>query len=99
MRGICPFCVSSQKKKSIIFFLPSVAIEFSLPEAGFTELLIYNVMGQKIRELVSEYETPGIHSVVWNGYDDSGMPVSTGVYAIQLKQGGSGVNGSMMLIK
>ena len=80
-------------------FNPSTTIEFSLSEAGFANLIVYNVMGQKVRELVSEYKTSGIHSVVWNGRNDSGLAVSAGMYVTRLQMNDAVTTGRMILMK
>ena len=80
-------------------FNPTTTIEFSLPEAGFAELVIYNVMGQKVRELVTGTMTPGVHSVVWDSRDDHGQEVSAGVYVSRLNMSGAVTTGKMTLVK
>jgi Tol biopolymer transport system component len=81
-------------------FNPSTTIQFSLANAGKVNLTIYNVAGQKIRELVKNAElTPGIHHVLWNGHDDLGKPVSSGVYLTRLQMGGKSLAGRMLLMK
>ena len=80
-------------------FNPSTTIEFSLPEAGFTDIVIYNLAGQKVRELVSGTLSEGVHSVVWNGRDETGLPVSAGVYLTRLRKNDTVVTGRMMLVK
>ena len=80
-------------------FNPSTTIEFSLSKAGFADLVVYNVLGQKVKELVSEYKTPGIHTVVWNGRDEHGLAVSAGVYVTRLQMNDAVASGRMMLVK
>jgi WD40 repeat protein len=80
-------------------FNPSTTIGFTLTETGFANLVIYNVMGQRIRSLVSGEMTSGAHSVVWDGCDDRGMPVSAGVYVTRLQMGGNIATGKMTLVK
>ena len=80
-------------------FNPRTTIEFTLPAAGFTNLLIYNVMGQKVRELVSDTMKAGVHAVIWDGKDDSGNPVSSGIYLINLKSGEHTSTGRMLMMK
>ena len=80
-------------------FNPSTSIEFSLQEAGFAELVIYNVMGQKVRELLSGSMKAGVNSVVWDGRDDFGLTVAAGVYIAKLTMGSSIKARSMMLVK
>ncbi len=69
-------------------FNPSTEIRFDLPEAGKVNLAIYNLMGQKIRTLSSGEMTPGYHSIVWDGTNDLGSQVATGMYfyAIQTSE-------------
>jgi len=80
-------------------FNPSTTIEFSLPKAGFADLVIYNLASQKIRDLLSGNLSEGIHSVVWNGSNDSGLPVSVGVYMSRLRMGEAVTTGRMTLVK
>jgi len=80
-------------------FNMSTTIRFSLPRAGFAELVVYNVMGQKVRSLISEFMTPGSHSIVWDGCDDQDNPVTTGVYFSRLQTRNSSVSSRMMLVK
>jgi len=80
-------------------FNPSTTIEFTMPENAFVNLTIYTMTGQKVRELVSGTMAEGIHSVVWDGRDDSGLPVSAGLYVTQLKMGEVVRTGRMTLVK
>ncbi|MBA7705282.1 hypothetical protein ES703_114108 [subsurface metagenome] len=80
-------------------FNPTTTIEFSLPGEGFTTLAIYNLAGQKIRELIAGNMTAGAHSIVWDGMDDSGSPVSSGIYFSRLTMGERTVSGRMVLVK
>ena len=65
-------------------FNPSTTISFSLPEDGDVELSIYNIKGQKVKQLVSDQFIAGQHSVAWNGTDGNNQPVSSGIYFYQL---------------
>jgi len=65
-------------------FNPSTTIAFSLREASDASLEIYNLQGQRIRSLHSGWTAGGDHSVLWDGKDDSGMPVASGVYLYRL---------------
>ena len=80
-------------------FNPSTTIEFILPSAGMTELAIYGVSGQKVRTLFSGRLSAGRHSLIWDGRDDAGKPVSSGVYISQVRMGGRTVSGRMALVK
>ncbi len=80
-------------------FNPITTIGISLPEAGFVDLFIYNLAGQKIRELMSGTLSEGIHSVVWDGRNSNGLPVSAGVYMSRLTMGDAVTTGKMLLMK
>jgi hypothetical protein len=60
---------------------------------------VFNVRGQKIRSLVNEYNQPGEYSVVWNGRDDYGKPVGSGVYFYRLEAGDDVAVRRMLLLK
>ncbi|MFC1552549.1 M56 family metallopeptidase [Candidatus Latescibacterota bacterium] len=80
-------------------FNSSTTIEYSVPDAGHVSLTIYNVIGQKVADLVSAGTEPGIHSVVWDGRDNNGMIVSTGVYISCLQMGNKREIRKMTLFK
>ncbi|MDP8269144.1 MAG: T9SS type A sorting domain-containing protein, partial [Candidatus Tenebribacter davisii] len=69
-------------------FNPSTTISFSTPEEGIVELSVCNIKGQKIKSLISNQITVGEHSIDWNGKDDSGKKVSSGVYLYKLNVNG-----------
>ena len=66
-------------------FNPTTSISFSIPESGKVELSIYNIKGQKVKTLVNEIITAGEHSIIWDGRDSKGKPVSSGIYLYNLK--------------
>ena len=74
-------------------------IAFSLSGEGFTELVIYNSMGQKIKKLVAQYFPAGNHSKAWDGTNAMGKSVSSGIYFAQLKQGDRHKSGKILLLK
>jgi len=61
-------------------FNSETLIQYSLPEQGRVSLNIYNLMGQNIKRLVDETQTPGNYSIKWDGTDDSGKTVGSGIY-------------------
>jgi len=65
-------------------FNPTTAIRFSLPDAGVVRLVVYNAHGQVVRSLVDGEMTAGSHAVLWDGRDDAGRDVSSGVYVYRL---------------
>ncbi len=80
-------------------FNPATTIEFSLPKAGFVTLVVYDITGQKISELVSGDKMAGVHSVVWNGNDDTGNEVSSGIYFYRLQAGEVTKTQAMTLVR
>jgi len=61
-------------------FNANVTIEFILPKATMTSVRIYNILGQEICELYNKYTQAGETSVIWDGKDNSGSAVPSGVY-------------------
>ena len=66
-------------------FNPSTTIEYRLPDAGEVELTVYNAAGQSIRRLVQRWQTSGHYAATWDGTDDSGRRVGSGIYSYRLR--------------
>jgi hypothetical protein len=66
-------------------FNPSTQIRFSLPVASGVHLTVYNVLGQEISTLMNGVVPAGQHVVVWDGRNNAGAPVSSGVYFYRLQ--------------
>jgi len=62
---------------------PTTTIAYVLTKPSASRLILFDIQGQMVRTLVNPYQHPGRHSIVWNGCDDQGHPVPTGVYFIQ----------------
>ena len=70
-------------------FNPDTTIKYDLAESADVTLQIYNVLGQVVRTLVaSEAQNAGRYQIRWNGMDDRGVPVSSGVYFFQISADG-----------
>jgi len=80
-------------------FNPSTSISYSLKEAGFTSVDIFNAKGQKVRTLVNETKAAGDHSIVWNGKDDSGRALGSGIYFFRLRSGSYSGSRKMLMLK
>jgi flagellar hook assembly protein FlgD len=63
------------------------AINYQLAKQGQVSLKVYNTLGQVVKTLVNESQTPGPHSVKWNGKDDAGRQVTAGIYFYRLASG------------
>jgi flagellar hook assembly protein FlgD len=61
-------------------FNPVTFITYTVLEMSYIEILIYNLAGQAINELVSEMKASGQYSISWDGTDNLGNPVASGVY-------------------
>lgn len=66
-------------------FNPETIIQYQLPKSSQVRLVIYNLAGQQVATLINEQQLPGFYSVQWNGKDDSGRNVSSGVYLYRLE--------------
>lgn len=75
-------------------FNPSTTISYLLPEAGFVEVNVYNMIGQKVETLVNGNKTAGIYSVKWNAEN-----FSSGIYFYSVKYGNQFTYNKMMLLK
>ncbi len=69
-------------------FNPSTTISFALPEAGVVQLTIYNLHGQEVRTLASGNYASGKYAITWDGKDESGQIVPSGVYLYKLRVNG-----------
>ena len=66
-------------------FNASTVIQYHLTNESHVELAIYNLIGQKICTIQNEHKQPGYHSVTWDGIDDNGAVVSSGIYIYVVK--------------
>ena len=84
-------------------FNPATTIEYSVPGVlgsnQRVELEIYDLRGRLIRSLVSETQTAGPQSVIWNGRDTTDRPVASGVYLYRLRIAEQSSMRKMLLIK
>jgi PKD repeat protein len=68
-------------------FKPETTIRYAVPGAGSVAIRVYSVNGSLVRTLREEIGTPGAHEVRWNGKDDGGRTVPSGIYFVSVKQG------------
>ena len=79
-------------------FNPSTWIPFELARSGHVRLTIYNLAGQKIRTLLDKELAAGIgYTTFWNGKDDAGRNVASGVYVAEMTGGGGAFNQTMKM--
>lgn len=80
-------------------FNPSTQISYSLQEPLFIHLNIYNLQGQRVRTLLEEFQHAGQHRTSWDGRDNSGLPVASGVYVYELASDLSRIQKKMTFIE
>ncbi|MHB9030269.1 MAG: ligand-binding sensor domain-containing protein [Candidatus Latescibacterota bacterium] len=82
-------------------FNPSTTISFTLSEPGRVDLAVYSVSGQRVRTLLSDraYRPNGTYRIVWDGKDERGYAVSSGVYFTRLITNGRAKTLKMLLVR
>jgi len=80
-------------------FNPATTISYSLSERAEVEIAIFNVLGQRVATLTEGLQSAGEHMVVWNGIDESGRVVATGVYFYRISAGENVSTKKMLLLK
>ena len=80
-------------------FNPITRILYDLPKATSVRLDIYNVLGQKVKTLVNDFQSAGSKSVIWDGRSNSGSEVSSGVYFYRLETSEYSATMKMMMLK
>lgn len=80
-------------------FNPSTTIEFQLPERSSVTLTVSNILGQEVVVLVNRTLSAGTHKIIWDGMDDDGRPMPSGVYLYDLKTNDYRMTRKMLLLK
>ena len=80
-------------------FNPTTTIRYSLPRESHVHLTILTVLGSLVRTLVNETQPSGYRMVKWDGNDDRGRPVSSGVYLYRLDAGGRSETRKMVYLR
>ncbi len=80
-------------------FNPSTKIQFGLPASENVQLKIYDVLGREVRTLVNEQYNAGMYSVQWDGKNNYGKQVATGMYIYHLRAGQFSQTKKMLLMK
>ncbi|MFH2037495.1 MAG: FlgD immunoglobulin-like domain containing protein, partial [Candidatus Zixiibacteriota bacterium] len=80
-------------------FNPTTTISFSLPQSGFVTLAVYNILGQEVKMITDGQMEAGAHRVEWNGTDNNGTEVGSGIYFYRLISDGFSDSKKMTLIK
>ncbi len=80
-------------------FNPETSIRYEVPTTSKITLEIFNILGQKLKTLLDEKKTPGQYSVIWDGTNELGHKVSSGLYIYRLEGDGFVKNRKMILLK
>ncbi|MCP4582086.1 MAG: T9SS type A sorting domain-containing protein [candidate division Zixibacteria bacterium] len=80
-------------------FNPETNIEFQVPRAGHVSIDIYNLLGQNVRTLVSEHKLPGFYTAHWNGCNNSGQVVPSGLYFYRISADDFSKTKKMIMLK
>ncbi len=80
-------------------FNPSTDISFALPNQSEVELNVYDMLGRQVKSLVNEEMRAGYHTVIWDGTDNSGRSVSSGIYFYTIKAGDFSQSRKMLMLK
>ncbi|MEN8193169.1 MAG: T9SS type A sorting domain-containing protein [Bacteroidota bacterium] len=80
-------------------FNPSTTIKFQIPHSTHVKIQVYNLLGEKVRTLVDEFLSMGVHYTVWNGKKDDGSFVSSGPYFYRIQTDNFNESRKMIYLK
>jgi len=80
-------------------FNPSTNLGYNLKEDTMVSIIVFDILGKKVVELVNEYQSAGYKRVQWNAKNSGGMPVSPGVYIYTIKTGNFTDSKKMIFVK
>lgn len=80
-------------------FNPTTKISFDLDHPGRVTLKIFNILGQEVMTLTDREFPAGAHEITWDGVDNNGNPVASGIYLYRIKAGSSSASRKMVLLK
>ena len=80
-------------------FNPVTTLRYDLPEDATVSIIIYDVMGRKVRSLINTTQSAGYRSIRWNATNDHGAPVSAGMYIYMIRAGNFTKTKKMVLLK
>ncbi|MEW6412731.1 MAG: M28 family peptidase [Candidatus Zixiibacteriota bacterium] len=80
-------------------FNPTTRISYSVPRRAHVTLEVYNILGQKVTTLVDESKAAGNYTISWDGSDERGGKVATGIYFYKLQAGDFIDSKKMLLLK
>jgi len=80
-------------------FNPTTTIEYKIPARSHVTISVYNILGEKIKTIINDIMPTGTHIIAWDGRNDKGEMVATGIYFYQIKAGDFTKSRKMLLLK
>ncbi|MCH8942638.1 MAG: T9SS type A sorting domain-containing protein [Bacteroidetes bacterium] len=80
-------------------FNPSTTIRYAIPQQSFVVIKVYDIIGREVKTLVNTEKSPGIYNVQWNGDNNFGSKVATGIYIYRVIAGNFTQVKKMILLK
>ena len=80
-------------------FNPTTTIFYSLPKNEYVQIHIFDALGRVVQTLIADNQNPGNHQVTWNGLDNTGSPVASGVYFCTMTSGGFSGTRKLLLLR
>ncbi len=80
-------------------FNPTTTLRYDLPEDSHVSIMIFDLMGREIRTLINKQQSAGIKSIMWDGTNDLGQPLSAGMYLYRISAGDFHSVKKMVLLK
>ena len=80
-------------------FNPTTSIRYELTKSSSVVLQVFDLLGREVRVLVNEVKSAGIHEVKWDGLNDAGLPVSSGLYLYRIKDQNQIVMKKMVMLR
>lgn len=80
-------------------FNPTTTIDYAVSKQSFVSLKVYNLLGQEVKTLVAEEKSVGLHKAQWDGVDNAGVAVPSGMYLYKMVAGSFSETKKMMFLK
>jgi len=80
-------------------FTTETTVQYELPKETDIDISVYNMLGQKVRDLYSGKQSSGVHSVSWDGRGESGEKLSSGIYLLKIKAGEKEASTKVMFVR
>ncbi len=80
-------------------FNPSTTIDFTVPKKGKVRIVVYNLLGQQVVTLIDQPISAGVYRAVWDGCNEAGHPVASGIYFYRMEADNFVTTKKMILLK